>query len=208
MSAVNLSFNFDLVEEIHHPEKQTISTGFAALDVMLPHGGWPVGAITEIFCPEACDISIPLVTPALAKLSHARRWLTLVSPPSVANVQQLRQAQVDLSHLLLIHPHATTNGLWAVEQALRSGTSSAVFSWVNSADHRAMQDLRGAALAGNSCGLVFRPDWAVTQPSANNLRLRITPMQDQSIYVELLEQRSTRATSAIFLEPQQLVKCA
>ncbi len=200
MNAVNLSFNFDLDGKINHPKKQTFSTGHAALDILLPHGGWPVGAITEIFCPDDCDFAFSLIMPTLAKLSTTQRWVTLVSPPNTPSAQQLRASQVDLSHLLLIHPHATTNGLWAVEQALRSGTSSAVFSWVTSADHRAMQDLRGAALAGNSCGLVFRPDWAIEQPSANNLRLRITPMPDQSIFIELLEQRSSRAKSAIFLE--------
>ncbi len=199
MSAVNLSLNFDLKESIQHPQKRTLSTGYAALDIMLPHGGWPVGAITEIFCPENNDFALPLVLPALASLSQTQRWLTLVSPPNAPSPQQLRAAGIDLSHMLMIHPHATTNGLWAVEQALRAGTSSAVLSWVSNTDHRAMQDLRGAALAGNSCGLVFRPEWSIEQPGANNLRLRLTPMPDQSIYVELLEPHSPVAKSAIFI---------
>lgn len=208
MSAVNLSFDFDLPAEIKHPEKQAISTGYAALDIMLPHGGWPVGEITEIYCPDDYRFALPLVLPALANLSQAQRWLTLVSPPNMPSQVELRRANVDSSHLLMIHPHATSNGLWAVEQALRAGTSSAVLSWVNSADYRAMQDLRGAALAGNSCGIVFRPDWTIDQPSANKLRLRLTPMPDKSIYVELLEPHSSDAKSAIFIQPQQLALSA
>ncbi|MFC1748418.1 SulA-like leucine-rich domain-containing protein [Pseudomonadota bacterium] len=208
MSAVNLSLDFNLTGKIQHPEKQTISTGYAALDIMLPHGGWPVGAITEIFCPDDRDFALPLVLPALAHLSQTQRWLTLVSPPNTPSSMQLRRAGVDSSHLLMIHPHATTNGLWAVEQALRAGTSSAVLSWVNSADYRTMQDLRGAALAGNSCGLVFRPDWAINQPSANNLRLSLTPMSDQSIYIELLSPHSSDAKSAIFIHPYKQARIA
>jgi len=203
MNAVNLSLDFDLKENIRHPQRQTLSTGYAALDIMLPHGGWPMGAITEIFCSENNEFALPLVLPALASLSQTQRWLTLVSPPNAPSSQQLRTAGIDLSHMLMIHPHATCNGLWAVEQALRAGTSSAVLSWVNNADHRAMQDLRGAALAGRSCGLVFRPDWSADQPSANNLRLRLTPMPDQSIYIELLEKHSSKATSAIFIYPHR-----
>ena len=104
----------------------------------------------------------------------------------------------------MIHPHATSNGLWAVEHALRSGTCAAVISWVNHADHHAMQDLRGAALAGHSCGLIFRPEWAMEQPSAASIRLHLTNTAEMGIYVELLEQRRSRTHSAIFIETPQI----
>lgn len=203
MSAVNLSLDFGGSGAINHPRQPALGSGFAALDVMLPHNGWPIGAITEIFCPEPSQFALPLVLPALARLSQSRRWLAMVAPPNAPTANQLQSHGIDLSQLLVIHPHATSNGLWAVERALRAGTCAAVLSWVNNADYHAMQDLRGAALAGNCCGIVFRPEWAVVQPSAASQRLRLTPLPDGTIYVELLEQRSTRARSALFIDPRR-----
>lgn len=207
MSAVNLSLDFSSSGALRNPRQPALSSGFAALDVMLPHNGWPIGAITEIFCAESDEpgrATLPLVLPALARLSQAKRWLALIAPPDTPSADQLQGHGIDLKQLLMIHPHATSNGLWAVERALRAGTCAAVLSWVNNADHHAMQDLRGAALAGNCCGIVFRPEWAVSQPSAASQRLRLTPQPDGGLYLELLEQRSTRARSALFIEARQL----
>jgi len=206
MSAVNLSLDFSSSGVLNQPHQPALSSGFAALDVMLPHNGWPIGAVTEIFCAEWTGpnhFALPLVLPTLARLSQTKRWLAMIAPPNAPSVGQLQAHGINLSQLLMIHPHATSNGLWAVERAMRAGTCAAVLSWVNNADHHAMQDLRGAALAGNCCGIVFRPEWAVTQPSAASQRLRLTPTTDHGIYVELLDQRSTRARSALFIEPQR-----
>lgn len=210
MTAVNLSLDFSTSGIVNNPRQPALSSGFAALDVMLPHNGWPIGAITEIFCPEPSQFALPLVLPALARLSQAKRWLAMIAPPNAPTASHLKSQGIDISQVLIIHPHATSNGLWAVERALRAGTCAAVLSWVNNADHHAMQDLRGAALAGNCCGIIFRPEWAITQPgaasqySAASQRLRLTPTADHGIYVELLEQHSTRARSALFIEARQL----
>lgn len=208
MKPANFNFAFDFQGPLQHPEQAALNTGYAALDVMLPHGGWPTGAITEIFYPDEFDSSfaLPLLWPALAKLSQTQRWLTLIGPPNTPSPGQLLSQGIDLSQVLMIHPHATSNGLWAVEQALRAGNSSAVISWVTHADHFAMQDLRGAALAGNCCGLIFRPEWAMDQPSAANLRLRLTPTAQGDIYVERMEQRRKLPHSAIFISPSQQEK--
>lgn len=204
MTAVNLSLDFGSTPALARPRQPAISTGHPALDVMLPDNGWSVGAITEIFCDETAGAAaLPLVLPAFAHLSQARRWLALIAPPGAPSASQLQNHGIDLAQLLMIHPHTGSNGLWAVERALRTGTCSAVLSWVSNADHHAMQDLRGAALAGNCCGIVFRPEWAVTQPSAASQRLRLTPLPDGTLYVELLEQRSPRARSALFINPRR-----
>ncbi len=206
MKPTNFNFSFDFQGPLQHPQQAALSTGYRALDVMLPHGGWPIGAVTEIFCPDELDFSfaLPLLWPALAQLSQAKRWLTLIGPPNTPSSAHLLAEGIDLSQVLMIHPHATSNGLWAVEQALRAGNSSAVISWVAHADHHAMQDLRGAALASNCCGLIFRPECALEQPSAANLRLRLTPTPDGDIYVERMEQRRNRSHSALFITPRQL----
>lgn len=207
MKPVNFSFDFSQPGSANQSEN-IISSGYASLDALLPHGGWPVGAITEIFCPENSQDVLPLIWPALARLNQAKRWLAMIAPPDAPSASQLQTEGINLTHVLMIHPHATSNGLWAVEHALRSGTCAAVLSWVNHTDKHAMQDLRGAALAGNCCGLIFRPERAIDQVSSASLRLHVTPMADQSIYIELLSQRKSQAHSAIFIEPQRLGQTA
>jgi len=203
-SHVNLSLDFGAANPIIN-NTQSLSTGITSLDAMLPQGGWPIGAITEIFCPENIAQTAPLVWPALAKISQDKRWLALIAPPHAPSTQQLSANGVDLNHVLMIHPHTTSNGLWAVEQALRAGTCAAVLSWVTNADHHALQDLRGAALAGNCCGLIFRPDWAQHQPSSASLRLSISADQG-GLYVELLSTRINKTKSAIFIAAEQAQK--
>ena len=198
INPVNLCLDF-LGGECRQPSDNILSTGFAGLDDILPEGGWPEAAVSEIFCAEELAHHVlPLVFPALARLSQAKRWLTWVAPPNRPKGEQLVAAGVDLNHMLVIHPHATSNGLWAVEQALRLGTSEAVLSWATDIDPYFMQDLRGAALAGNSCGILFRPSWAIGRPSCAALRLNVVPDMHGGLYVELL--KGTEAQKAIYLQ--------
>ncbi len=206
MKPANLNFDFSQ-GSMNQSNHLAISSGHAALDVMLPQGGWPIGGITEIFCPEDSHFALPLLWPALARLSHAKRWLAMIAPPNAPSSAQLASVGIDLSHVLMIHPHATSNGLWAVEHALRSSTCAAVLSWVNHADHHAMQGLRGAALAGNSCGLIFRPEWAIEQASSASLRLRLSAT-DSGFCVEHIPENIKQPHSVIFIENKQNKKTA
>ncbi len=153
--------------------RQVLHSGYAALDRQLPDGGWPLGGITEIFYPADYPEALQLILPALAELSHTERWLAWVSPPQAAAAINLKIHGINRSRILQIHPHPTTDGLWAVEKALRSPTCGAVLSWVAGADHDALARLQNAAEAGNTCGFIFRPDWAYksTSPAALQIRL-------------------------------------
>lgn len=206
MTPVNLSLDFAQPGAPARPAGKVISTGYAALDAMLPEGGWPVGGITEIFCADDRRLALPLVWPALARLSQARRWLAMIAPPNTFNGAELQAEGIEPSRLLMIRPHATSNGLWAVEHALRAGTSAAVLSWVNHADRHALQDLRGAALAGNSCGLLFRPDRDSESAGVASLRLRVTGSLQEGLFVELLQQR--RRGSGVFIRCAPLSRSA
>ncbi len=203
-SHINLHFDYNQQSRIPN---HAIATGFSGLDAILPQGGLPIGGVTEIFCPQyASHNALNLVLPALARLSQAKRWLAWIAPPNTPSAAHLQSAGLDLKHLLMIHPHATTNGLWAIEQALRASTCAAVLSWVNSADHQQIQDLRGAAYAGNTCGIMFRPDWAINQRSAAALRLNVVPHR-YGMLVELLKERKPVESVYVELSDQRPVAC-
>jgi cell division inhibitor SulA/protein ImuA len=57
-----------------------VSTGFSALDALLPWRGWPPGALSEIL-ERRPGGAFSLVQPALARLGMEARWLLLIAPP-------------------------------------------------------------------------------------------------------------------------------
>jgi cell division inhibitor SulA len=150
-----------------------IPSGFAALDEVLPGGGWPQKALTEILFPRHGVGELSLLLPALARLSQGGRWIAFVAPPYLPYAPALARAGVDLSRLLLIHPKSTQDGLWAVEQTLRAGTCAAVLTWLTTVEHKHLRRLQLAAEAGQAWGVVFRPDRFADSSSPAALRLRV-----------------------------------
>lgn len=96
--------------------------------------------------------------PTLSKLSQDDdRWICLIAPPSLPCVSVLQDAGIDLSRVLLVHPGAGQDGLWAVGESLRSGTCSAVLAWAMTDDRAVLRCLQLAARTGNTIGFLFRP---------------------------------------------------
>lgn len=116
------------------------------------------GTLTEILTTQAGEQALGLVLPALARLSHERRWLAWIAPPHIPAGPMLAAAGVDLSRVLVVHPKATADGLRAVERALCAGTCGAVLAWLSGPDQRILQRLQHAAERGRSWGVVFRPN--------------------------------------------------
>lgn len=164
---------------------RALATGFSALDMHLPHNGWPSGTVTEIFYEGAATAALQLVLPSLSRLSQDERWLAWIAPPSLPYRAQFRAAGINSRRVLFIRPHPHSNGLWAVEQALRSGTCAAALSWVTEADDESIVRLRDAAQIGGSCGLLFRPVRSLEQTTTPHLRLQVHG-DNQRLFVRVL----------------------
>ncbi|MCC5888355.1 MAG: translesion DNA synthesis-associated protein ImuA [Gammaproteobacteria bacterium] len=157
-------------------ERGTLGTGFASLDDALAGGGWPADGLTEIIGDTPGVGELRLLLPALAELSQRRqRWVAWVAPPWLPYAPALAAAGVDVKRVLLIHPKHHQDLLWATEQALKSGTCSAVLSWPDPRHlrHADLRRLQLAAREGDSWGVLFRPEAAAEQPSPAELRLRL-----------------------------------
>jgi hypothetical protein len=177
----------------------SIPTGFEALDQLLPGGGWPAGTITEILSGQEGIGALSLMLPALARLSRSDRWLAWVAPPYIPYAPALAAGGIDLSHMLFIRPRANTDKLWAVEQALRSGTCGAVLTWLGDADTTTLRRLQLAAEAGGSCGLLFRPERTIRQASPAPLRLHLEPGVD-GLTVNVIKRRGGWAAGPLQLD--------
>lgn len=174
-----------------------LPTGIPGLEAILP-GGWPRGALTEILIPDEGIGELRLVMPALAWLSRSKRWLAWVAPPHIPYAPALASAGLDLSRVMIVRPRSGTDGLWAVEQTLRAGTCGAVLAWLTDADTTVMRRLQLAAEAGNSWGILFRPQRMAGQasPAALRLKLESTP---RGLAVHVLKRRGGWATGPVYL---------
>ncbi len=176
-----------------------LPTGFAQLDAVLPGGGWPVGAITELM-PETQGIGeLSLLMPALAQLSRAGRYLAWIAPPCLPYPPALARHGLALDRLLLVQAHDTRTVLWAAEQVLRCPAIGAVLAWPTALDDRRVRRLQLAAEAGGSCGLIYRPPAAAQQSSPAALRLRLKAL-DGGLHVEIQKARGGR-THALVVYP-------
>lgn len=147
-------------------------TGHAALDAVLPWGGWPEASLTELLLPADGIGELRLLLPTLARLTQAGHDIAIVAPPYLPYPDGWRQAGVDFAHVHLVDANAR-DALWASEQCLRAGCLSAVLSWPIQADDRALRRLQVAADTGGVMGFVFRDARAERNPSPAALRIAI-----------------------------------
>ncbi|MGE5189965.1 MAG: translesion DNA synthesis-associated protein ImuA [Gemmatimonadota bacterium] len=179
-----------------------LPTGFADLDALLPGGGWPLGAVTEILIPREGIGELRLVVPALAAQSRRGRWIAWIDPPHVPYAPALAGMEVRLSRVLLVSAGTGRDRLWAAGQCLRSGACGAVLAWPGECDDRSFRRLQLAAGKGGAMGVLFRPERAGARPSHAALRLRLA-RSPRGAVVEILKGRggAGRRAELSFPEP-------
>lgn len=179
-----------------------VQTGFAALDALLPGGGWPRGALTEVLLARQGIGELRLLIPALARLSQDDGWLAWVAPPYVPYAAALAAAGIDLKRVLVTKPSSTEDAWWAAEQALRSGACGALLAWLREADERRMRRLQLAAETGHSWGVLFRHARAAGSRSPAALRLLLEPAAE-GLAVHILKRRGGPANRPVVVALHQ-----
>ncbi len=185
---------------------QTTSTGFPLLDKKLACGGWPEGSVVEILCGDDGTPPLWLIMPALARLSRRSAWITWVAPPFLPYAPALQAMGIELSRIMLVHPRNAAGGdkvkmsgkktdrehlsdkCWALEQALKSGTASAVLGWLDNDNPRVLRRLQLAAEAGSTTGFIFRPGRYAQQQSNAAIRLCVD-LHPRGLSIKILKCR-------------------
>jgi cell division inhibitor SulA len=180
-----------------HPH---LPTGFAALDAQLCEGGWPLGTCIEVLTDASGMGAMGLFLPAMETLSAQERWQAFIAPPYTPYAPLLAARDIDIHKVLLVHPKDWEELLWSTEQALRSGTCSAVFSWLGHGEYRyaELRRLQLAATRGNTLAVLFRPREVAQQHAPASLRLQMQAYRE----VQILKQRSGLQDVRIYLPPQ------
>ena len=151
---------------------RTAPTGYAELDRVLPGGGWPTGAVSEVLHAQLGVGELSLALPLLARLTQANRSVAFIAPPMLPYAPRLAAAGVQLAQLIVVEADSAQNRLWSAEQLLRAGAGS-VLLWIEQAEQQSLRRLQLAAESGDSCVLIYRPERFAAEATPSALRLRV-----------------------------------
>ena len=152
------------------------ATGFAQLDALLHGGGWPAAGLMELLSDVHGIGELRLLASALTRLSRSEsRWITWINPPFVPYAPALARAGIDIGKVLLVHPKSHREALWALEQALKTGASSAALAWLDESALTTtdIRRLQLAAVTGRAWTTLFRPASAADKASMAELRMLV-----------------------------------
>lgn len=151
---------------------RALPTGLAELDAVLPGGGWPCGALSEILFAHDGIGELSLLMPALAAITQRRQRVVFVAPPYIPYAPALEAHGLDLRYVVQIEANAG-EGAWSAEQCLRSGSCGAVLGWLHQADYTQLRRLQLAAESGDALAFLFRPAHSAGKSSPAALRLQL-----------------------------------
>lgn len=185
--------------ELGGPVSPVVGTGFDALDQVLPGGGWPCGALTEILVPQFSVVELRLLVDIIRAQTGQGRRVALIGPPQPPHALGLRHNAVDERFLDWIEVDVPRDRQWATEQCIKAGTLGAVIAWLPLI--RAEQVRRLQVLAGRCRGPAFlcRPENAAREASAAPLRLIARPHTDWQIEVLVLKRKGTPLEAPLLL---------
>jgi protein ImuA len=164
-----------------------LGTGYSTLDRELQQGGWPLDGTVEVLS-DGCGLgAMGLFLPAMEQLSTQGRWQVFIAPPYIPYAPLLEARGIETQQVLLVHPGNRRDLLWATEQALRSTTCSAVFSWLGAqaCSYGELRKLQLAAAGGDSLAVLFRSGEAAREHAPASLRLTMRAYRR----VHILKQR-------------------
>lgn len=179
--------------------RPSVPTGFPALDMQLPGGGWPSSALTEILPAHEGIGELRLLGPALAALSRKGRRLAWIAPPYLPYAPALDATGIDLAKLLIVRTQRLTDTLWAAEQCLRSAACGAVLLWPQQLKYTELRRLQLAAEDTSAIAVLFRPPSAAESASPAALRLALNTAEG-GLAVHILKRRGTALHRPIVVE--------
>jgi protein ImuA len=101
-----------------------LPSGFDALDLQLPGGGWPTGALTELLLPQPGVGELRLLAPLLAALHGAQRSVVWFDPPAMPCAAGLTELGLDMRRLVVVQGEDSSSAALP-GQARGSGGASA-----------------------------------------------------------------------------------
>ena len=189
------------------PQPDALPTGFRALDDVLPGGGWPSNALTEILLAGEGIGEMRLTLPALAQLTSAGRHVVWIAPPWKPHAPALVSAGIALGRLALVRCNSPQEALWAFEQALRAPECGAAFAWLPERDERVLRRLAVAAREGRTWGVLWRRPGVRARAVSAALRLGLQADEGR-LAVHVLKRRGGEVAHPVRIDVEARWACA
>ena len=159
--------------ELEHAALASVPTGHAALDAQLPGGGWPAGTLSEVLHDAAGIGEVGFLSGALARVTQEGRLVMWIAAPHLPYAPAIARSGVGLEQCVVVRPANREDGLWAAEQALKSGACGAVLLWMErfAQEYAWLRRLQMAAHAGRSMAVLFRSTAAERHATPAHLRV-------------------------------------
>jgi hypothetical protein len=152
-----------------------VPTGLPDLDALLPGGGWPRGALSEVMAEEGHG-ALSLLIPVLAQLNKEDRWFAFIAPPYLPCAHALTAHGIDLAQVLYVSLRNDPDKLWGLEQCLRSGACAVVLGWFPRPPVQHLRRLQLAAENGDTIACLFYPPDVGECSTPAALRITVTRM--------------------------------
>lgn len=161
--------------ELGSASMQTVATGYAGLDCVLPGGGWPGAGLTEVLQSQTGLHEWGLLLPALVATQKAspQSWTVLAGAPYVPFAPPLGAQAFNMQRLLRVRAEKNDAPalLWATREALQCADVGAVVAWLPDVRSAHLRRLQIAAHTHHKLLFVFRPLGAQHESSPAPLRL-------------------------------------
>ena len=184
---------------------QTLASGFARLDAELPGGGWPRGALSELLLAHPGVGEMRLLAPALVATQRDGRLVMLFDPPAALAAAALAALGFAVDELLVVETRARlapgSDGLWALEQALKSGHVGAIVAWLpERLRAERLRRLQLAAHRHDGVAFVLREAAAAARPTAASLRVALHAGGADRVQLRVLKRRGPPLETPLELE--------
>jgi protein ImuA len=169
-------------------EADGVSTGFPALDKLLPHGGLKRGMLIEWLGEVASEDEgkddsdgegSGATALALAVAAHILRQEGIFVvidresefyPPAAASLG------IPLERTVVVQPDTRMAALWAWEQSLRCPGVAVTFGWIDALGDRLLRRLQLGVETGGGWGFLLRPPKGQSAPSWASTRIGVRPI--------------------------------
>jgi protein ImuA len=184
---------------------QTLASGFARLDAELPDGGWPRGALSELLLAHPGVGEMRLLAPALVATQRDGRLVMLFDPPAALAAAALAVLGFAVDELLVVETRARlapgSDGLWALEQALKSGHVGAIVAWLpQRLRAERLRRLQLAAHRHDGVAFILREAAAAARPTAAPLRVALHAGGADRVQLRVLKRRGPPLETPLELE--------
>jgi protein ImuA len=196
-------------------DERPASSGFAAVDRMLPEGGFSRGAIVEYLATGNGSGAGSLALAAAVSATAAGGVLVVVDRermfyPRAAEAWSSEAWSGAFERMLVVRPENENDERWALDQALRCPAVAAALAWPSSTQGKDFRRWQLAAESGGSLGFFVRPDSVRGDPSWAEARLAVTPKCGGLMTDEFATNRFTnneRRTAPRRVLQVELLKC-